>query len=135
REEQELVAACDGHRRTGCCNEGYCNDGRETGSNRRWPERGAEWIHFAPSPILLELEWSTSPGAEAGLRRQSQGAGAARALGCQRDDDRPRVGWDRRGAPRGVQVLEDQLPDAVHDRLRAAPGAAPEHRTRPEPRA
>ena len=41
------MAACDGHSRAGCCKEGrgdYCNEGREAGSNRGWPEKGAEWI-------------------------------------------------------------------------------------------
>src|SRR2546430_10244694 len=56
REEQELMAARAGHGGAGdCCSEGredYCSGRRETGSNRRGPEPGAEWIQW--------IHWSKS---------------------------------------------------------------------------
>jgi hypothetical protein len=51
------MAARDGHRRAGCCNEDYRNEGREAGADRGWPEKGAVWI---------DCNGGREPGADRG---------------------------------------------------------------------
>src|SRR2546430_2119698 len=91
------------------------------------------WPRTAASPLSSRVI-GRMPVYTATLPPGRQGANPARALGRERDHDRPNLRGDGRGASRGIQVLEDQAADAVDDRLRPAPGVAPEHRACQAPR-